>query len=179
MLDIKFKKIIVYGLGISGISTLKFFARNLINSQIQQYELYATDDNLENIEKAKEIVGNQYEAAGQEDPTEIAENKKGGGDLNRDSYKKQTVLEQPNHLVYSCQQITAPVPMTGCHLGYMGVGWLGGTINAGSGTPAWRGYEKEATLYCTDGIWTFVTDIKSGGHSRARKTRRKARKNNL
>ena len=54
MLDIKFKKIIVYGLGISGISTLKFFAINLINSQIQQYELYATDDNLENIEKAKQ-----------------------------------------------------------------------------------------------------------------------------
>ena len=54
MLDIEFKKIIVYGLGISGISTLKFFAINLINSQIQQYELYATDDNLENIEKAKQ-----------------------------------------------------------------------------------------------------------------------------
>jgi len=132
---------------------------------------------VENVEKAKEVVGNQYEAAGQEDPTEVAENKKGGGDLNRDSYKKQTVLEQPNHLVYSCQQITAPVPMTGCHLGYMGVGWLGGTFNAGSGTPAWRGYEKEATLYCTDGLWTFVTDIKSGGHSRARKTMRKKRNN--
>ena len=54
MLDIKFKKIIVYGLGISGISTLKFFARNLINSQIQQYDLYATDDNLDNIKKAEQ-----------------------------------------------------------------------------------------------------------------------------
>ena len=54
MLDIKFKKIVIYGLGISGIATLKFFARNLVNSSSQQYELYATDDNLENIEKAKQ-----------------------------------------------------------------------------------------------------------------------------
>ena len=75
-------------------------------------------------------------------------------------YKKQTVLEQPNHVVYSCSQITSGVPLVGCHLGYMGVGWNGAGINAGSGT--WTGardYKELATLYCSDnGTWTYIPD---------------------
>ncbi len=93
------------------------------------------------------------------------------GGSNSNDYKKQTVLEQPNHLVYSCSQITAPIPLAGCHLGYMGIGWIGAGINAGSGTPGWRGYDREAVLYETNGNWTFVSDIKKGG----RKTRRNRR----
>ena len=75
-------------------------------------------------------------------------------------YKKQTVLEQPNHVVYSCSQITSPVPLVGCHLGYMGVGWTGAGINIGSGTiTGARDYKEVATLYCSDnGTWTYVPD---------------------
>lgn len=97
---------------------------------------------------------------------------KEGGGSNTNLYKAQTVKENPNHLVYSCSQITAPIPMAGCHLGYMGVGWIGGIHNAGSGSPATRGYSTEATLYNTNGNWTFSSDIPKGGKRTLRKTRR-------
>jgi hypothetical protein len=82
----------------------------------------------------------------------------GDGESNTAIYKKQTVLEQPNHVVYSCSQITSGVPLVGCHLGYMGVGWLGAGINAGSGTlTGARDYKDIATLYCSDnGTWTYI-----------------------
>ena len=105
-------------------------------------------------------------------------------------YKKQTVLEQPNHVVYSCSQITSPVPLVGCHLGYMGVGWTGAGINAGSGS--WTGardYKELATLYCSDnGTWTYVPDslpaavppaapaVQAGGTRRKRLFRKKSAK---
>jgi hypothetical protein len=108
----------------------------------------------------------------------------GAGDeeSNTAIYKKQTVLEQPNHVVYSCSQITSAVPLVGCHLGYMGVGWLGAGINAGSGTlTGARDYKELATLYCSDnGTWTYVPDslsavpaVQAGGTRRRRLFRKK------
>jgi hypothetical protein len=46
---------------------------------------------------------------------------------NTQKYKGLTVLEQPNHIVYSCQQLLGamPVPGAACHLGYMGVSFVG------------------------------------------------------
>jgi hypothetical protein len=96
-------------------------------------------------------------------------------------YKNQTVLEQPNHVVYSCSQITSGVPLVGCHLGYMGVGWLGAGINAGSGTlTGSRDYKELATLYCSNGTWTYVPDslaatapVKQAGGSRRRRHKKK------
>jgi hypothetical protein len=85
-----------------------------------------------------------------------------GGGLNTNKYKALTVLEQPNHLVYSCFQITAPVPLIGCHLGYMGVSWLGAGINTGSGTLIGsRDYKEIAELYCDNGIWTYKPNYDS------------------
>jgi len=110
-------------------------------------------------------VDNAYANSG--DPT--TPNAKEGGGSNSNLYKQQTVKEDPNHLVYSCSQITAPIPMVGCHLGYMGVGWVGGTHNAGSGNPASRGYSEEATLYYTDGNWTFSSDIPKTNNSKTKK----------
>ena len=85
----------------------------------------------------------------------------GGGEYGN-IYDKQTVLEQPNHLVYSCSQITSPghVPSLGCHLGYLGVSFTGAAINVGSGTlSGTRDYNSTATLYCTDdGVWTYIPD---------------------
>jgi hypothetical protein len=123
-------------------------------------------DAIADVKSINAIVDKAYSNAGDPNTPNVKE-----GGSNSNIYKKQTVLEQPNHLVYSCSQITAPIPLTGCHLGYMGIGWMGAGINAGSGTPVWRGYDKEAILYETNGNWTFVSDIKKGG----RKTRRNRR----
>jgi hypothetical protein len=84
----------------------------------------------------------------------------GAGDKESNTaiYKKQTVLEQPNHVVYSCSQITSGMPLVGCHLGYMGVGWNGALINVGSGTlTGSRDYTEVASLFCSDnGTWTYI-----------------------
>jgi len=87
-----------------------------------------------------------------------------GGGPNTDKYKARTVLEQPNHLVYSCSQVTALIPLVGCHLGYMGVGFLGGGINAGSGVISGsRDYKEIAELYCdANGKWTYKPNFSSG-----------------
>lgn len=81
---------------------------------------------------------------------------------NTAKYKKQTVKEQPNHLVYSCSQITAPVPGVGCHLGYMGVSYFGAFLNAGSGTVTFsRDYKTEAALFYSNGEWTYLPNSNS------------------
>ncbi len=60
MLANKFNKIIIYGLGISGIATLKFFAKNLTENSSGQinekYQIFATDDNFIAVSKAKELL---------------------------------------------------------------------------------------------------------------------------
>lgn len=49
------KKFVIYGLGISGISTAKFLAAYLAkdDTKINNYKIYLTDDNVENLIKYK------------------------------------------------------------------------------------------------------------------------------
>ena len=136
-------------------------------NELKEAPVEVPQEAVADVKAINAMVDKAYSNAGEPTVTDV----KQGGSANSNTYKKQTVLEQPNHLVYSCSQITAPVPLAGCHLGYMGIGWMGAGINAGSGTPGWRGYDKEAVLYETNGNWTFVSDIKRGG----RKTRRNRR----
>ena len=96
---------------------------------------------------------------GEEDPDATKE----GGGVDTDLYKSLTVKMQPNQVVYSCSVVTSLVPSFGCHLGYMGVGFLGAALNTGSGT--WTGsrdYGQEAALFWTNGRWTYVPDNKQG-----------------
>ena len=101
---------------------------------------------------------------------------------NTAMYKELTVKTQPNHVVYSCSQITgAGIPGIGCHLGYMGVSFVGGGLNAGSGTVVGqRDYKEEATLYCSNGNWTYVPTmtppsgpLTGGKYSRKKRSSRK------
>jgi hypothetical protein len=135
-------------------------------NEFKENPIEVPQEAIVNIKATNAMVDKAYSNAGEPTTPGVKE-----GGSNSNLYKKQTVLEQPNHLVYSCSQITAPAPSVGCHLGYMGIGFMGAAINAGSGNPAWRGYDKEAILYETNGMWTFVSDIKKGG----RKTRRNRR----
>jgi hypothetical protein len=117
-----------------------------------------------------------------------------GGDATTNIYKKQTVLEQPNQVVYSCSKITAPpllpVPAfsaMACHLGYMGVSYTGAVVNTASGVqgintgieelnglphaiPAmFRDYLKEAELYEENGKWTYFSDQQYGYSMKAQR----------
>jgi hypothetical protein len=102
----------------------------------------------------------------------------------------------PNEIVYTCSAITTPIPpipllhMVQCHLGYMGVGWLG----VGSAIIRGRGYYRFATMYRINNIWRYTKDTKdyslngspmpaalalpanAGLGGRARKTRKITRK---
>ena len=129
-----------------------------------------TELGKEEAETAK-LVNSQYKAAGETEPiggawfsTQTVPTVEPVGmtvkeNSNTKKYKDNTVASQPNHIVYSCSQITAPIPGIGCHLGYMGVSFVGGSLNAGSGTVnGARDYVKEAILYCTNGVWTYMPD---------------------
>jgi hypothetical protein len=91
-------------------------------------------------------------------PVPVASN----SNSNTAKYKKQTVKEQPNHLVYSCSQVTTPIPIVGCHLGYMGVSYSGALGNVGSGTITFsRDYKTEAALFYSNGEWTYLPNSDS------------------
>ena len=69
-------------------------------------------------------------------------NRKGGnlqiGGLFDDKYSEETKGLNPNVIVYSCSALTTPVPVpfVMCHLGYMGVGWLGVSAAVGAAVAA-------------------------------------------
>jgi len=105
-----------------------------------------------------------------EDDTNIQE----GGKRDM-AYRKQTVLEQPNQIVYSFPQDTAYLSILLWHKKYMGV-LFGGKEAPNRETAAWRGFNKEAALYETDGIWTYTSDFnnkqRAGSRKKSHKTRR-------
>lgn len=107
---------------------------------------------IKDIKEIKAAVNKAYKEAGEPNTPKV---KEGGG--NGNIYRSQSVLEQPNHVVYSCSQITASIPIIGCHLGYMGISWVREGIS-NSGNSSWHEYNKEAVLYETEGNWTFVSD---------------------
>ena len=73
-------------------------------------------------------------------------------------YRKQTVLQQPNQIVYSFPQDTVYLSLLLWHKKYMGV-LFGGKEPPNRETVEWRGFNKEAVLYEHDGIWTYTSDI--------------------
>jgi hypothetical protein len=107
---------------------------------------------VNDLKETKDAVQQAYAKDGQALPGQVAEGQTGGG-----WYENQTVLENPNQVVYSCSQITAPIPFAGCHMGYMGVGYTGAAASVGSFSST-RGYREEAVLYNTNGLWTFSPD---------------------
>jgi len=131
---------------------------------------------IEDMEKKKTLMDKAYSKV-----------KKGGnpsyGNPDIDEYRKQTVLEQPNQIVYSFPQATSFLSLLLWHKKYMGV-LFGGANAPNREKMEWRGYDKEAILYEHDGIWTYTTDIRSNWldiikkrttrkrHSKKRNTRR-------
>jgi hypothetical protein len=91
------------------------------------------------------------------------------------AYRKQTVLEQPNQVVYSFPQDTVYLSILLWHKKYMGV-LFGGKMAPTRETAAWRGFNEEAILYETDGIWTYTSDFnikqRAGSRKKSHKTRR-------
>jgi len=82
-----------------------------------------------------------------------------GGGPNTARYKADTVLYQPNHVVYSCSQITSgapPVPVMGCHLGYMGVSGVGTLATNVFKGKAFNGYVE---LFHRPTGWTYRLDV--------------------
>ena len=74
------------------------------------------------------------------------------------SYKNLTLGYQPNEVVYTCSLITTPMPPpVQCHLGYMGVGWLG--VGSAIIPARGRGYNRYAIIYNIGGRMVFVSDI--------------------
>jgi hypothetical protein len=88
-----------------------------------------------------------------------------GGGANTDRYKAETVLQQPNHVVYSCSQITSgapPVPVMGCHLGYMGVSGVGTmSTNVFKG----KAFTNYVELFHKPTGWTYRIDVDKKLHS--------------
>jgi len=79
-----------------------------------------------------------------------------GGGANTDAYKAETVRYQPNHVVYSCSQITAGMPVMGCHLGYMGVSGVGTlSTNVFNG----KTFNKYVELFHKSNGWTYRLDV--------------------
>lgn len=73
------------------------------------------------------------------------------------SYKNLTLGYQPNEVVYTCSLITTPMPPpVQCHLGYMGVGWLG--VGSAIIPARGRGYNRYAIIYNIGGRMVFVSD---------------------
>jgi hypothetical protein len=73
------------------------------------------------------------------------------------SYKNLTLGYQPNEVVYTCSLITTPMPPpVQCHLGYMGVGWLG--VGSAIIPARGRGYDRYAIIYNIGGRMVFVSD---------------------
>ena len=73
------------------------------------------------------------------------------------TYKTKTLEYFPNEVVYTCSAITSPIfPPVQCHLGYMGVGWLG----VGSAIIPWRArvFLRKAVIYYINGSWNYVSD---------------------
>jgi hypothetical protein len=82
-----------------------------------------------------------------------------GGGANTERYKADTVRQQPNHVVYSCSQITSgapPVPVMGCHLGYMGVSGVGTLATNVFKGKAFNGYVE---LFHKPTGWTYRLDV--------------------
>lgn len=73
-------------------------------------------------------------------------------------YRKQTVLQQPNQVVYSFPQDTVYLSILLWHKKYMGI-LFGGKEPPNREAPEWRGFNNEATLYENDGIWTYTSDF--------------------
>lgn len=109
-----------------------------------------------------------------EDDTDIQE----GGKRDME-YRRQTVLQQPNQVVYSFPQDTVYLSILLWHKKYMGI-LFGGKEAPNRETPEWRGFNKEATLYENDGIWTYTSDFhykrsstqRAGSRKKSHKTRR-------
>ena len=73
------------------------------------------------------------------------------------TYKDLTLGYQPNEVIYTCSLITTPlIPPVQCHLGYMGVGWLG--VGSAIIPLRGRGYNRYAIIYNINGRMVFVSD---------------------
>ena len=73
------------------------------------------------------------------------------------TYKDLTLGYQPNEVIYTCSLITTPIPPpVQCHLGYMGVGWLG--VGSAIIPLRGRGYDRYAIIYNINGRMVFVSD---------------------
>ena len=91
----------------------------------------------------------------------------------------QPLLQQPNQVVYSFPQDTVYLSILLWHKKYMGI-LFGGKEAPNRETPEWRGFNKEATLYENDGIWTYTSDFhykrsstqRAGSRKKSHKTRR-------
>jgi hypothetical protein len=144
-------------------------------AKVQQKEEGKLTGVVDSAKKEQVVIKGQVEKA--YGPGGIPQEGGGYGEI----YDNQTVLEQPNHIVYSCSQITSPghVPSLGCHLGYLGVSFTGAAINVGSGTLSGsRDFNSTATLYCTDdGVWTYIPDTlaRQGGGTRKKSAKKLAK----
>jgi hypothetical protein len=86
-------------------------------------------------------------------------------------YKNQTKSYYPNEIVYSCSGITTPAPPpVQCHLGYMGVGWLG--VGSAIIPGRSREYNRYAVIYNINGRWLYVSDNDPMYSSKTRKNRK-------
>jgi hypothetical protein len=86
-------------------------------------------------------------------------------------YKNQTKEYYPNEIVYSCSGITTPAPPpVQCHLGYMGVGWLG--VGSAIIPGRSREYNRYAVMYHINGKWLYVSDNDPMYSPKTRKNRK-------
>lgn len=114
-------------------------------------------------EAAQDLVNNPRGGAW------FSSNKKNNTNIIK--YKNQNKNYYPNEIVYSCSGITTPAPPpVQCHLGYMGVGWLG--VGSAIIPGRSREYNRYAVIYNINGRWLYVSDNDPMYSSKTRKNRK-------
>lgn len=110
--------------------------------------------------KAEQAVppGSSLEGGGLFSGSKVSSSASAHANAKPVKYSNATRAYYPNEVVYTCSAITTPVPQPlRCHLGYLGVGWLGLGKALVPGTK--RTFNRYAILYVVDGKWTLVSDM--------------------
>lgn len=160
----KVKTFVTQTLGITAAAADKASANEAAAAKVVEKEA-ATHKNemgaIETIEAAAENPGPAGQTTATQEQTAVVavggRRRVRGGGANTDIYKTETVLNQPNHIVYSCSQITAGyMPVLGCHLGYMGTSGVG-TLS----TNVFKGkaFKNYVELFHKSNRWTYRLDV--------------------
>ena len=160
----KVKTFVTQTLGITAAAADKASADEAAAAKVVEKEAATHEGDMgaiKTIENNEKNLGpSGQNTAKQEPPPVVAvggRRRVRGGGANTDIYKTETVLNQPNHIGYSCSQITAGyMPVLGCHLGYMGTSGVG-TLS----TNVFKGktFNNYVELFHKSNGWTYRLDV--------------------